>query len=71
MGEAAHLTAAKDRNGRFSGYYKCSRCDAEFRPNPKSLGEMAIAFAGHVRISHPADEATGEDVKTRRPYDKK
>jgi hypothetical protein len=32
---------------------------------------MAIAFAGHVRISHPADEATGEDVKTRRPYDKK
>ncbi len=62
MGEDAHLTAAKDRNGRFSGYYKCSLCSAEFRRNPHQLGEMIIAFAAHVRLSHPATKTTHEDV---------
>jgi hypothetical protein len=62
MGEDAHLTAAKDRNGRFSGYYKCSLCNAEFRPNPKHLGEMAVTFAAHVRLSHPFDKTTREDA---------
>ena len=42
--EDAHLTAAKDRNGRFSGYYKCSHCNAEFRPNPNNHMEMSIGF---------------------------
>ena len=54
-GEAAHLTAAIDRNGRFSGYYKCSLCDSEFRPNPKNPGEIGATFAAHVRFSHRAD----------------
>src|SRR5438132_13266037 len=41
MEAVAHLTAATDRSGKFSGYYKCSQCDAEFRPNPKDLGELS------------------------------
>lgn len=62
MGTIAYLSAATDRNGKFSGYYKCSLCVAEFRPNPKQLGEMAFFFAAHVRLSHPAQEATRQDV---------
>jgi len=58
MGTVAHLTAATDRIGRFSGYYKCSLCVAEFRPNPKELGEMAFFFAAHIRLTHPAQETT-------------
>jgi hypothetical protein len=54
MGEVAHLTAATDRKGRFSGYYKCSLCSAEFRPNPKNPGELSKTFAAHVRLLHPA-----------------
>src|SRR5260370_25576543 len=57
MGEDVHLTAAKDRNGRFSGYYKCSHCQAEFRPNPKVIREIAASFAAHVKCSHPAPES--------------
>jgi hypothetical protein len=53
MGEDARLAAAKDRAGRFSGYYKCSLCNAEFRP------ELAITFALHVKSVHP-------DAKTSR-----
>ena len=53
MGEDVHLTAAKDRTGRFSGCYKCSLCEAEFRPNPKNIREIAIFFAAHIRCSHP------------------
>ncbi len=53
-----HLTASTDRNGRFSGYYRCSLCVAEFRPNPEHLGEMASFFAARVRLSHCDDEAT-------------
>lgn len=49
-----HLTVAKDRNGRFSGYYRCSLCVAEFRPNPKQLEEITSHFAAHVRLSHSA-----------------
>ena len=41
MGEDAHLIAAKDRNGRSSGYYKCSLCTAEFRANPEDRGELS------------------------------
>ena len=62
MGTVAHLTAAKDRNGRFSGYYKCSLCAAEFRPNPNQLGEMAFFFAGHIRLSHPVHKTDPMDV---------
>jgi len=59
MGEDARLAAAKDRAGRFSGYYKCSLCNAEFRPNPEDLKELAITFALHVKSVHP-------DAKTSR-----
>ena len=62
MEPVPHLNAAKDRNGRFSGYYKCSDCLAEFRPNPNKLGEMAFFFAAHVRLSHPTPVTNGEDV---------
>lgn len=60
MGDTAHLSAVKDRNGGFSGYYKCSLCAAEFRPNPKNLGEMSGFFAAHVQSEHPADKTTHE-----------
>ncbi len=66
MGTVAHLTAATDRNGRFSGYYKCSLCEAEFRPNPKQLGEMAFFFAAHVRLTHSTQETTRKDRKPNR-----
>jgi hypothetical protein len=62
MGAVAHLSAAKDRNGRFSGYFKCSLCVAEFRPNPECLREMASFFAAHVRLSHPVQKTTPGDV---------
>jgi hypothetical protein len=54
MERDAHLTAAKDRNGRFSGYYKCSLCEAQFRPNPNNVEDMWRSFAAHLRLSHPA-----------------
>jgi hypothetical protein len=62
MRESPRLTAATDRNGKFSGYYRCSLCVAEFRPNPECLKEMASFFAAHVRLSHPAQKTTPEDV---------
>jgi hypothetical protein len=62
MEAVPHLTAATDRKGKFSGYYKCSLCDAEFRPNPKDRGEMARFFAAHIRLSHPAQHTTRNDV---------
>ncbi len=62
MREPPRLTAATDRNGRFSGYYKCSLCVAEFRPNPNQLGEMAFFFAGHIRLSHPVPKTDHMDV---------
>ena len=62
MGTIPRLTAAIDRNGKFSGYYRCSLCVAEFRPNPKCLKEIATFFAAHVRLSHPAQETTRQDV---------
>jgi len=63
MKEDAHLIAAKDRTGRFSGYYKCSLCVAEFRgDDPKQLKETAFFYAAHVRLAHPPDKATLEDL---------
>jgi hypothetical protein len=60
MGEDAHLTAAKDREGRFSGYYKCSLCDAKFRPNPENRGEMMIIFTRHIERSHCSQQKAPE-----------
>jgi predicted small metal-binding protein len=57
-----HLTAAKDRKGRFSGYYKCSLCEAVFRPNPDNRSEIMSMLAAHIRLSHPVDKMTSEDV---------
>jgi hypothetical protein len=57
MGVVAHLTAAKDRKGRFSGYYRCSLCNAEFRPNPECIGELSKSFAAHVQFTHSDDAA--------------
>ena len=68
MNEGAHLMAAKDRNGRFSGYYKCPLCKAEFRPNPKFPQEILIIFAAHVRYSHPASETTRQGPKSLPPH---
>jgi hypothetical protein len=70
MGEAAaHLIAAIDRKGKFSGYYKCSVCQAEFRPNPEFRGELSKTFDAHVQFSHSAKETTGKDVSPiRRMY---
>ncbi len=62
MGTVAHLIPAKDRNGRLSGYYKCSDCMAEFRPNPNKPGEMGVFFAAHVLVSHPIPVTNGKDV---------
>ena len=55
METVPRLIAAKDRNGRFSGYYRCSNCTAEFRPNPEDPGELRKTFAAHVRLSHSTD----------------
>jgi len=62
MGIGAQLILAKDRKGKFSGYYRCSLCNAEFRPNPVDCGELAKTFAAHVRLSHPAQETIHKDV---------
>jgi hypothetical protein len=62
MRESPRLTAATDRNGKFSGYYRCSLCVAEFRPNPECHKEMTSFFAAHVRLSHPAQDTTSKDV---------
>lgn len=62
MGTVAHLITATDRKGKFSGYYKCSICDAEFRPNPQVRGELSKTFAAHRRFSHPAEETTHKDA---------
>ena len=62
MRESPRLTAATDRNGKFSGYYRCSLCAAEFRPNPECLKEMASFFTAHVRLSHPAYDTTSKDI---------
>jgi hypothetical protein len=67
MREDAHLIAAKDRNGRFSGYYKCSLCVPEFRGDPKQLKEMAFFFAAHIRLSHPSDQDGLEDLNNATP----
>jgi hypothetical protein len=67
MREGAHLTAATDRMGRFSGYYKCSVCKAEFRPNPKFPQEILISFAAHVRYLHPGSETTRQGPKSASP----
>jgi hypothetical protein len=72
MGTAAHVTAVIDRKGKFSGYYKCSLCDAEFRPNPKDRGELSRTFAAHVQFSHSTEETASKDVSpTRRMYRKR
>jgi hypothetical protein len=66
MGGNPHLTAAKNRRGGFSGYYKCSLCEAEFRPNPESRMEMTSFYAAHVRDTHLADESTHDDPNQAR-----
>jgi hypothetical protein len=72
MGAVPHLTAAIDRNGQFSGYYKCSLCDAEFRPNPKGLGELSKTFAAYVQFSHSAKETPSKELSPlRRMYRKR
>jgi hypothetical protein len=60
MGEDARLTAARDREGRFSGYYQCSLCDATFRSNPDNRQEMLVIFARHVEQLHPSQKASSE-----------
>ena len=62
MREPLRLIPATDRNGKFSGYYKCSVCVAEFRPNPDNIKEMAFFFAAHLRLSHPAQETPHRDL---------
>jgi hypothetical protein len=65
MEDGPHLTAAKDRNGKFSGYYKCSLCNAEFRPDPKNLGELSKSFISHVKFSHPPKGTSDKDHLNR------
>ena len=62
MSELPHLIAATDRKGRFSGYYKCSLCVAEFRPNPRVPEELSKTFDSHVRLSHCADMANSKKL---------
>jgi len=62
MGEDAQLIVAKDRNGKYSGYYKCSLCNAEFRQDPDDRGELSKTFAAHVRFSHTPKENSGSDL---------
>jgi hypothetical protein len=39
---------------------------AEFRPNPDDIKEMALFFAAHVRLSHPAQETPPKVVQALR-----
>ena len=70
MGIAVHLTAATDRKGRFSGYYKCSVCEAEFRPNPECPGELSKTFDSHAKYSH-SDSNTEDVSSSHRKYRRK
>ena len=67
MGAVAHLTVSTDRNGRFSGYYKCSLCNAEFRPNFRDVGQLSRDFSAHVRLSHPAQGGYIQGPKAESP----
>jgi hypothetical protein len=58
MDEKPRLIAAKDRHGRFSGYYKCSHCPAEFRPNLQNPAELWNFFASHVQLKHATNKTT-------------
>jgi hypothetical protein len=41
-------------------------CVAEFRRNPKDPVEMSFFFAAHVRLKHPDDKRTLEELKRAR-----
>ena len=70
MGIAAHLIPAKDRKGKFSGYYKCSLCPAEFRSNPECPGELSKTFDSHAKYSH-SDSNTEDLSPSHRMYRRK
>jgi hypothetical protein len=63
MGEDARLIAASDRKGGFSGYYRCSLCDATFRPNPDHRREMMVFFARHVEQWHPSQKSERREAE--------
>jgi hypothetical protein len=46
-----HLAPVKIK-GKFTGDYKCSLCDTNFRPHPTNQGVMATEFAAHVGTAH-------------------
>jgi hypothetical protein len=60
MAKNPYLVSVMSRKGKFLGSYRCSHCDAEFRPNKP--GEVAATFAIHVQQAHPPDRTTREDV---------
>jgi hypothetical protein len=47
------LQSVKDANGRFTGFYSCSACDAEFKPHPLKLEAMSQEFTSHAMRQHP------------------
>jgi hypothetical protein len=61
MANNAHLVPVKDRDGKFTGDYKCSLCDdTVFRPYPGKQSVLNEEFNAHKRLSHPPQKS--EDV---------
>ena len=57
------LLSAKDVNGKFTGFYKCSACDTEFKPHPLKPYAMSQEFTSHVMRYHP-----GSTPEVQPPY---
>jgi|HubBroStandDraft_1064217.scaffolds.fasta_scaffold255323_2 hypothetical protein len=53
MENTPHLDETFDRDGKFTGSYKCSACKVEFRPHPTKQGAMTDEFNEHKRLVHP------------------
>ena len=47
------LHSVKDATGKFTGFYKCSACDAEFKPHPLKPEAMSQEFTSHIMRHHP------------------
>ncbi|HEY5214387.1 MAG TPA: hypothetical protein VIJ38_15335 [Acidobacteriaceae bacterium] len=54
--------SVKDHKGKWTGNYKCSLCDTEFRKHPNNPATMTDEFNAHVRSVHPSAKMPDEDV---------
>jgi hypothetical protein len=62
MAKPAYLKPVKDINGKFTGYYHCSKCRVRFKPHPFDQGIMTQEFSAHLREAHAPKQKPREDV---------